>query len=148
MSGRANRNFYRVVHDTHWVRGEWNHGGRTEHAAVAYVERCAVQGTDEARRSQSSLAHTGVRMGADVVECKNAFTRVADHDLAAVQHPALHASMWKLGEPHHRYELRIGHDLKSDLGLEDRDGLTDNPDGLYAVVFEFQLDIDTAGAMH
>jgi hypothetical protein len=110
-----------------------------------------MQGTDEARRTQAPFAHPGMSVCADVVECKQSFARVADHDLAVFQKSCLHSSLGNLGQGHQWDEWAIGHDLprrsKDNLGLEDGYRLADDPHGLHTAVLEFQFDIHSSRAM-
>src|SRR2546421_12871895 len=96
-----------------------------------------------------------MRVCADVIEGKHAFTRVTDDDLTPGQHACPHASRRKLGELQHGLEPRVGHGraasnraLERNFSLEYGHGLADDPDAVDAALLEFQLDFDTAGSMH
>ena len=105
---------------TAWVGSGTSAGGR-EHAAVADIERRAVQRAHQPRRAQPSFAQARVRMGADVVEREHALARVADDELAAAR--ASHVRMPPSGSSASfstawNSAMRR---LQLDLGLEDFD---------------------------
>ena len=83
-----------------WCVGSGTTAGGPSDAAVADVERGAVQRAHQARRPQPPSHSARVRMGADVIECEHAFAGVADHDLAAVTMNARMHAAGKLGQLH------------------------------------------------
>ena len=103
------RHFNRPVHHPHLKRRQRNGGRRTQHATVANVERRPVQRAHNSRRPQPPLAHSRVRMAADVVERVDAFPGVADDDLFAFEDGRLHAALGNIGQRHGRLERSVGH---------------------------------------
>jgi hypothetical protein len=81
---------------TAWVASAY--GGRgAERAAVADIERGAVQRADQARTAQSALVHARVGMRADVVEREHAVTRVTHHQFATTDRAATHLALRQVG---------------------------------------------------
>jgi hypothetical protein len=96
------------------MRGERQLRRRRKDAPVADVERSAMQGTNEAPALKPALGQARVRMRANIIERKDAITRMADHDLAAAYDAGAHSSLWQVREPHHSFEPRASqHHQKS-----------------------------------